>query len=266
MNAIATEEIFPAEDDFASAVFPGAVLGRFIKGNVTASDSSKDCIEAICATLQEYNFHPTVFTNKANLTKIRKEEDKEFAKGHAPFQKGRTLYLYCRKCFNDAPVAGHWSCSVIATLQPTMETVPGEGDRYTMCVRAIYPHCSQCDLDYQWRRNVQMDREHGGRGWGKLPFPFEEIIGDRFHCFTEKLKQVNMDGEHFGKSCYCHLTFPDPVYANCSHSTPHVQALKLLTYQKLAQIAMNGMIVSTFLLTNLRQSKAKRTRSLQRAL
>ena len=58
MNAIATEEIFPAEDDFASAVFPGAVLGRFIKGNVTASDSSKDCIEAICATLQEYNFHP----------------------------------------------------------------------------------------------------------------------------------------------------------------------------------------------------------------
>lgn len=184
----------PTPKDFADAVFGDKPL---------TGDSYMNCIEQAMETLKEYNYNPTYLSNKQPLTEIRRTNAK-FAQGHHAFSSRSENYILCKSCFNNSNKEDDFACCVIAIVSPYK---PNDNEKNgdnnelknaLVKVDAVIPHSSECHLPQLQRRNSIMDKENGGSGWIKFPFPTELIIDDAYKTLLDKLSSLPKDGEHFG--------------------------------------------------------------------
>lgn len=199
---------FPTPVDFAEAIFPTLLTGREICGQVTECMSHRDCIKEAIKTLQAYNCSACTLTSNKNISNLRREHS-QFAACHNPFQRGRTVYLYCKNCLNDCDNIQDWHADVVAILTHEKKNVAGSTNHVsTVKVVAVFPHPSQCNVDPKFRRNYKFDKNNNGRGWEKFSFDLEVIIGDTYKSILSNLQCTGKDGEHCGKDTNSHVTFP----------------------------------------------------------
>ena len=66
-------------------------------------------------------------------------------------------------------------------------------------VVAVYPHCEQCNVKLEHRRNFVMDQQNGGAGYILMDFAVDEIAGNTYSGFVHKLNDIDSDGKHHGK-------------------------------------------------------------------
>ena len=198
----------PNPGDFATAVFgDGPITGVEVgsrdsnSGKIyTWADSVKSGVNQVMSKLIPYHFNPTLLTNKTSLVEIRKV-DKKFAEGHHSYYARSENYIYCKDCLNNSPNADEFSCCVIAIVSPYKGELE-EPNHARLQVDAIFPHCSQCDVTYSERRNYTMDKERGGPGWMKFPFPAQVIVGETYKNQVDRLNNIPEDGDHCGMYIY----------------------------------------------------------------
>lgn len=199
----------PSPKDFAVAIFGDSPIVGVQVGSLDSNsgkkyslaDSFKSCINHVISVLPTYKLHPTLLSNKQSLTEIRKVNNK-FAEGHKSYAAGRSNFIYCEKCLNNSNKEGEFACCVIAIVSPYKGELEEPSHAACLQVDAIFPHCSQCDVTYSERRNYTMDKERGGPGWMKFPFPAQVIVGETYKNQVDRLNNIPEDGDHCGMYIY----------------------------------------------------------------
>ena len=237
------EGAFPSSEIFATALFGARIYGRAVvegDDNAKEAQSWADCMGQIVAVMTPYGYAPTTLTNKRNLQAIRKgagtadgkgeevaEDLSNFAKGHDPQDRraGRTAYIYCERCMNDCKSADNFYAEVIAIVKFQWSNEPGQPKRVSAEVVAVYPHCHECNVLWQRRRNYQMDQQFGGPGYLMIDLPIEELVGETYNGFVNQLVGINKGGEHHGTSLK-HIPFPLLISSvfSCRQSFLRLQA------------------------------------------
>ena len=186
----------PCPKDIVGAVFPHPVEGplwdtsllddKRIKAN--RSRSHKSGVDIVIERLKPYNYQAGTLSRQF----LKKE-----AKSHTCWQYGKSCMLYCMRCMVNVGDVESFHCYTVASIEyDTKESM--RRNRAVLNVTAIYPHCSQCNCDPQWRRNIRMDNRNGGRGYEKLQFPHDEILRNTFQFLIDKFNKLGPDDEHYG--------------------------------------------------------------------
>ena len=190
---------YPTAELFAKAVFPNTITGVLCDDTSHGKKNSQiDCDKQIFDNLTLYGYHPVLLTNTTNIKQFRKV-DKEFAKGHGGVDyRQRTNYIYCGRCMNNCKDKDQFMACVIAAVTYKFEVEP---KRVVANVVAIYPHPEQCNVKLEHRRNYLMDQQYGGAGYVLLDFPVDEIAGNTYSGFVDKLNSIDSNGIHYGEGC-----------------------------------------------------------------
>ena len=200
----------PGPKDIAGAVCPDPILGPSWDPSLDLEDDSKEMKNLI--KKEQHNSHMAALHIAIDLLEhynidavtLTKQHLKQGdAKSHTTWQSGRSCMLYCKRCMkNRGEDSYHWY--TVASLK--YDGVKSKAQkRAVLYVTAIYPHCSQCNVDEKWRRNVMMDNRNGGRGYEKLKLPHKEIIRDTFNVIMEKFNTFGPDDDHCGMYVICSL-------------------------------------------------------------
>ena len=183
-------------DDVAKAVMPEVMVGDIVVGDIALNSSIRTIVGNIFATLKVYGYHPRLYTNKRNVELIRKNEEgmKEFGSGHTQFDYRRSNFIYCDKCFRDVSHSSKFNMVVIGVIHCGHEVV-GNGVKATVKLADLYPHCNQCDIPKNERRNYMMDLEYPvGNGWNIDSIPLDNIFQDMLSTIIQKLNSTCVIG------------------------------------------------------------------------
>lgn len=196
---MASEFPTPSPTDFALSVFTQPIVSDEIVSDEVGGDVSslhKECLNRVMHTLTKYGYDPMLYKNRKPMVAIKKAGAFEDAKGHDVYQKERTNYIYCKRCFNNVPTKEEFSCCVIAITRygGLVESKP------FVEVIALFPHSNECTTPLEYRWSTKIDKSIGGRGWDIIQFPLEELLRGTYNDMLATLNGIPRGGDHKGEN------------------------------------------------------------------